>query len=400
MKKIYLFLFLILSLVMFASSLTITDRIKLIVLSGKPGTNWSEGEVNYLLSVLEEQAVNLGRFQLFPRVDLDKILQERNLSEIGIAEAQEFGKISGYKYALLLTLSSITTEKAGTLGEYRVVSRYSLKLYNLDNAELISTKAFESIGTSSESAQKAISNAIQNMAFQIAGELRRLFRLEAYVKSFEGNYIILSGLNPALARIGMIFSTEAVSNATRLKVINIDSANGRIVTEVISGPKPSLNQRVIEEVDNVVQGVPQTTQSTVPANLERKQGITFGIGASFESSFGFGGWGLIIHSGEVLPLLIYLSVNDFEYMYYNLSVADLGAGISIGKFLGSKNYVLVGSSYVYVNFEGEEAEIWGVSLGILSDFSFGNLGLYLFSEIGINYLIPFLITQIGIRYSF
>ncbi|QIV77889.1 hypothetical protein [Fervidobacterium pennivorans] len=68
-----------------AGGITLTEKVKLMILPGKIGTGWNTDEVDYLLPILEEQALELGRFQLFPRSDLQQIMKEINLSEFGVS---------------------------------------------------------------------------------------------------------------------------------------------------------------------------------------------------------------------------------------------------------------------------------------------------------------------------
>jgi len=134
----------------------------------------------------------------------------------------------------------------------------------------------------------------------------------------------------------------------------------------------------------------------------KKQRLVAGIGFGSETfAVGVGGF---LHPGDLLPVLIYLSGNTFENLsrYVWLSL-DFGIGFSIRKIFNTKNLLLTGIKYAIF----QNGSTVGFSIGLLSDISFVNLGLYIFLQariISVDYpLIPFLqiqISQLGVRYSF
>lgn len=392
----FVFLLLLFLVMSYAQGIRVTDRVRLIILPGKPGTNWTQSDVDYLLAVLEEQALSLGRFQLFPRADLDKLLRERQLAELGITEAQELGKIGGYKYALLLTLSAIGAEQAGLLGGLQVVSRYTLKLYNLENGELLASKALEAYGTSTESLQRAVSATIQNMANQILIELRRFFRLEVYVRSVERNTVVLVGANVNLVRPGMLFVKEGEREPIRLRVTQVNAMQNTILAEVISGRAPTVNDVFVELVEESPPISPQTRVETTTA--KPRKGITVGVGLTYEGlRTGLGG-GILLHTGDLLPFLVLLASDAFDTDEGTVFTTELSLGIKALSFFGTDAYVTLGFS----SFEVDGGSLSTFTVGLLGDTSSPNFGVYYYSRIFIELSAPFFLlpTQVGVRFSF
>lgn len=379
----------------FAQGVRVTDRVKLIILPGKPGTNWTQSDVDFLLAMLEEQALSLGRFQVFPRADLDRLLRERQLTELGITEARELGKIGGYRYALLLTLSTIGAEQAGLFGGFQVVSRYTLKLYNLENGELLASKALEAYGTSSESLQRAVSATLQSMANQILTELRRFFRLEVYVRSVERNRVILAGVNANLVRTGTLFVREGDSEQTRLRITQVNLAENILVAEVVHGRSPSVNDVFVELIEDAH---PLAHARPEVGSGRSKRGLTFGLGLTFESLRTGVGGGFLVHTGDLLPILVLVAGDGFETDDELWVTFEVSLGLKILTLLGTEFYFTFGPS----GFETQDGSLSAVTVGILGDAAFGSFGLYYYSRLVIELSAPFFLlpTQVGVRFSF
>ncbi|MEN3042930.1 MAG: hypothetical protein ABDH59_06475 [Fervidobacterium sp.] len=308
-KGVVLIIFsVLLSLIFAAGGITVTEKIKLVILPGKIGTGWNMDEVDYLLSVLEEQALELGRFQLFPRSDLQQIMKERNMVEFGVSEAIQIGKLGGSKYALLLTLTELSAAWSSKTSTYEAVSRYTIKLYNIENGELLSSKTMQSLGSSKETSQKAISNALRSTSSDIWIELRNIFKLEAYVKSVQGDTVILAGVDPKLAKTGFIFQIETERGIGYVRVSGINKVEQTVVTKFLYGERPNQYDVAIE-------------YPTLP--------IHAGLGLSvFSSMFGIGltAWSDAISD---VPLPIYLGFGTFLFSTYSDTPAYLNFGVNL-----------------------------------------------------------------------
>jgi len=196
-------------------------------------------EVDYLLSIMEEQALELGRFQLFPRADLQQIMKERNMSEFGVSDAIEIGKLGGSKYALLLTLTELSSAWSDKSKSYEATSRiYDQTLqYRKRRAPGFQDNGIE--WQFKDTGQKAITDALKSTASSIWLELREIFKLEAYVKSVSGNNVVLAGIDPKLAQKGFIFEIETSSGGIGyVKVTGYNKADGTVVTKFMYGEKP------------------------------------------------------------------------------------------------------------------------------------------------------------------
>ncbi|MEJ5257825.1 MAG: hypothetical protein WHS64_06210 [Fervidobacterium sp.] len=306
---IFVFLFLLASMFFTAGGVTITEKVKLVILPGKIGQGWNMDEVDYLLSILEEQALELGRFQLFPRGDLQQIMKERNLSEFGVSEAVEIGKLGGSKYALLLTLTELSSSWSSKSNAYIAVSRYTIKLYNIEDGSLLASKTLDSGGSSKESSQKAITEALKSTATDIWYELRQIFKLEAYVQAIQGNTVILAGVDRKLIKSGYVFEIETESGVGYVKVVGFNKNDGTVVTQLMYGEMP-------REYDVA------TEYPMLP--------IRAGIGVSyFSGMFGLGisGWG----GTEDIPVPLHIGLGTFlgSIWSYTPVYLNLGVGMNI-----------------------------------------------------------------------
>lgn len=307
---ILLFITLVFLSIFAAGGIAVTEKIKLVILPGKIGTGWNMDEVDYLLAILEEQALELGRFQLFPRGDLQQIMKERNMVEFGVSEAIEVGKLGGSKYALLLTLTELSAAWSSKTSSYEAVSRYTIKLYNVENGELLASKTMQSTGSSKETSQKAITSALKSTASSIWLELRNIFKLEAYVKSVQGDIIVLAGVDPKLAKTGFIFQIETDRGVGYVKVTGINRTEGTVVTKFMYGEKP--NQYDVA-----------TEYPTLPAHA--------GLGLSLLNAlFGIGITAWTEPSSEI-PLSFYIGVGTFlgGFLGYTPAYLNFGVGYKL-----------------------------------------------------------------------
>ncbi|HPT59659.1 MAG TPA: hypothetical protein PLD16_07495 [Fervidobacterium sp.] len=312
-RTIILALLAIMAISIFAAGgIAVTDKISLVILPAKIGSGWNMDEVDYLLSIMEEQALELGRFQLFPRADLQQIMKERNMSEFGVSDAIEIGKLGGSKYALLLTLTELSSAWSDKSKSYEATSRYTIKLYNIENGELLASKTMESSGSSKDTGQKAITDALKSTASSIWLELREIFKLEAYVKSVSGNNVVLAGIDPKLAQKGFVFEIETSSGGIGyVKVTGYNKADGTVVTKFMYGEKPMQYD--------------VATEYPTP-------GVHAGLGLStFSGMFGLGVSAWTDGSDSTIPLPIYVGVGTFlgSILNYTPAYVNLGAGLKL-----------------------------------------------------------------------
>ncbi|MGQ9856465.1 MAG: CsgG/HfaB family protein [Fervidobacterium sp.] len=368
-RKVVTFVFLLLLASTFftAGGVTITEKVKLVILPGKIGQGWNMDEVDYLLSILEEQALELGRFQLFPRGDLQQIMKERNLSEFGVHEAVEIGKLGGSKYALLLTLTELSSSWSSKSNAYIAVSRYTIKLYNIEDGSLLASKTLDSEGSSKESSQKAITEALKSTATDIWYELRQIFKLEAYVQAIQGNRIILAGVDRKLVKTGYVFEIETDSGIGYVKVVGFNKNDGTVIAEFMYGSMP-------KEYDVA------TEYPTLPFRV--------GIGLSYFS--GMFGLGISARGGtEEIPVPLHLEVGTFLGSVWSYTPVYLNLGVGMNVFTLGRISTMVngGLSMVgLVNMDTYEpvGYIFGVFVGGTVSYDFNpSSGLY--TSIGYSY---------------
>ena len=246
MKKMVVLLFIIFILSL-SFSVTVSDKIGIVILPAKIGNGWNMDEADFLISILEQKALELGRFKVYSRNDLDMIIKERNLGELGIVDQTfELGKIVGARYAVLLTLSELSANYEDN--GYTASLRLSLKMYDLKNGELLASKPFM-IETyfKENTSQKAINSALSSAANEIWMTLREFFKLEAYVSKVEGNKVYLSGIDPKIVKNGFIFKLEtSTGEIGYAEVIGIDRNNNLVIAKFKYGARPSVYDPAIE----------------------------------------------------------------------------------------------------------------------------------------------------------
>ncbi len=325
MKKFFIFLILLIGILIFsaAGGVTISEKTTIVILPSKTGSGWNMDEVEHLIALLEEKALSLGRFRVFPRGDLQKIMQERNLEQLGITETQglEIGKIAGAKYALLLTLTELSSNY--TQGKYIAVVRASIKLYDVTNGELLASETYTQEGSKEDTSQKAINSAINSLASAIENTLRNFFKIEGYIGKISGGRIEISGIDTKLLKPGYVFKVEAEDGDAYIKVVSIDRKTGTAIAKFMYGAQ-------IQEYDPVVE------YPLLP---------------------GSGGLGLVIHTLSDL-ILFGLDLSAWTDPREELPISFL---ISVSALLGE----LEGSTPVTGNI--------GVNFNL---FEFGRINLY------------------------
>ncbi len=248
MKKFFVFTALLIGILIFSAlgGVTISEKTTIVILPSKTGSGWNMDEVEHLVALLEEKALSLGRFRVFPRGDLQKIMEERNLAQLGITESQglEIGKIAGAKYALLLTLTELSSNYSQ--GKYVAAVRASIKLYDVTNGELLASEVYTQQGSREDTSQKAINTAINSLASDIENTLRNFFKIEGYIGKISNGRIEISGIDSKIVKPGYVFKVEADEGNAYIKVINIDRKTGTAIAKFMYGPQ-------IQEYDPVVE---------------------------------------------------------------------------------------------------------------------------------------------------
>ena len=236
MKKLYFLIFVILfsTLYFSAGGITISERTPIVILPAKTSIAWRSDILDSLLTSLEEKALELGRFKVLSRVDIDRILEERKLSLAGITETQAInvGKIAGAKYAVLLHLLRFETSYDSDLNSYVSYIDLSIKVYDLETSELLFVKKIEALGYGDKSF-KAETNAINFAASSIFSALRESFKQKAYVGDIKGKYVKLIGIDPTIVKKNQIFKTKGPLREGYVKVIELDQ--NFVMAEILYG---------------------------------------------------------------------------------------------------------------------------------------------------------------------
>lgn len=233
MKKALILLLIILSLIVMGAGLQISQRIRVVILPGKTMQGWTEDDVDYLISILEETMLNLGRFELYSRQNLKEIMKERGLSELGITEAIEVGEIASAKYVILLTLNELRTGYDSEEDEHYAMTNLSVKVIDITDGKIVASKAI-----SEKSYGETGADAKQNLFSYLRNEfdfmIREFFKLKAAVADVIDGKAYLTGVDIRLLRVGMIFKIESgLGREGYVKVIGEE--NGLAVADVLYG---------------------------------------------------------------------------------------------------------------------------------------------------------------------
>jgi len=232
-KKALIIPLILLSLIVMGAGLQISQKIRVVILPGKTMQGWTEDDVDYLISILEETMLNLGRFELYSRQNLKEIMKERGLSELGITEAIEVGEIASAKYVILLTLNELRTGYDSEEDEYYAMTNLSVKVIDITDGKIVASKAI-----SEKSYGKTGADAKQNLFSYLRSEfdfmIREFFKLKAAVAGVKDGKAYLTGVDIRLLRVGMIFKIESgLGREGYVKVIGEE--NGLAVADILYG---------------------------------------------------------------------------------------------------------------------------------------------------------------------
>jgi len=331
-----------------AGGVTVTEKVSLVILPGSMSGGWNTSYVDYLLSIIEEQALQLGRFRLFPRADLQRIMKERNMSVFGISDAINIGKLGGSKYAILLTLTELSATWSRESKSYEATSRYTIKLYDIENGELLASKTMKSYGSSDKTSQQAIKDAIESTASSIWLELREIFKLEAYVTSMNGNIVVLAGVDPKLVQKDVIFEIETSTGGVGyVKVTGYNKTDGTVITKFMYGERPEKYDVATEYpttgfhvgygvstfsglfglavtvwTDGSVSKIPSSAYATVEAFLDFVDDyspIYIDVGTGFKF-LEVGRVGVRVNGGLSMFALYNSDKEDYDFMFYGVFV--------------------------------------------------------------------------------
>ena len=123
MRKILLLIFATAAFSIFA-----LDQPKLAVYGFKSQT-FSKRDIASLNSVLESALIDLGYFKVLTRDDIKLILKERKLSDMGLVQPEDFGRMIGSKYVVFGSVEK-------SFGKYGYVT-VSVKIIDVDSGEIV-----------------------------------------------------------------------------------------------------------------------------------------------------------------------------------------------------------------------------------------------------------------------
>jgi hypothetical protein len=235
LRKVFMFFLVLFTIIVLGAGLEISKKISVVILPAKVSHSWLEGDVDFLLSMLEEAMTNLGRFEVYSRAHVKEIMKERGLAEMGITdvEAEELGKLAGAQYVILLTLNDLKTGSKD--GKYWASAQLSIRLLDISDGRIVASKPVDyntgSYYENSEKAKKALFDYVETVFVQT---MREFFKIKATVVKVEGSKAYLSGVDPSLLKVGMIF--EVKGGLGKVGYVKLTSEeNGLVVADVLYG---------------------------------------------------------------------------------------------------------------------------------------------------------------------
>ena len=232
-KRIITLLLILATILSLAAGLEISKKIRVVILPARSLHGWSRDDVDYLLSLLEETMLELGRFEVYSRQNLREIMKERGLQELGITEAMELGEIASARYVILLTLNELVTGYDSENKEYYAMSNLSVKVLDISDGRVVAVKTI-----SEKSYGKTRADAKQNLFLSISSSfsliIRNFFKIKASVARIRGDTVYLRDVDIDILRVGMIFKiTGGLGREGYVKIVGEE--NGLAVAKVLYG---------------------------------------------------------------------------------------------------------------------------------------------------------------------
>lgn len=217
-------------------------------------------------SGLADIFVQLKRFEVVERSQIQSILQEKQFSQSGLVDesnAVSAGQVLGVDYLILGSVNEVTSVKSGT-AMYRAKVSAVLKVVSTANAAIIATVSGSeySHGALSGEAYLDLNTAVPRAAkklvsIELKNKLWTLFPLEGYL-------ISLSGSEEGLIDLG---EEQGVSKGDKFSIIRQGASIRHPVTgALLPGPIVELGTGEVSSVD----------QATAQVKLKLKQGVQVG----------------------------------------------------------------------------------------------------------------------------
>lgn len=353
------------------------------------------GEDKRITDLVENTFVNMKRFNIIDRKNLDKYLQEMELQLSGITENEviEIGKIYGYTKAVYGSIinSSLTynrgdksTDRAASIDAYIEII---LKIVDVSTTKILFSSRISGTGTASlifntmENAREiAMNNAYKSLTQNIENKLRTIFKIKLKIADVKenGNIILLAGTNDGIKK-GFRFNIYDETNTTkRIGSIKINSVSDTYSVATILRGDNIKSGDIAEEIlaGNLMVGAFMTASSYVMTHYKEningengsylnidipKMDFTFGMHAKFgymgniltpNISFGilFGDafkttWGIDLRFNLDININIYYEIVRLTITPYAGFAATFSKiGNVIGNYKYESDYLIPGSS--------------------------------------------------------
>ncbi len=230
--------------------------------------------VQYASNCLSDALIQMARFQVVERANIERILAEQRFQVSGFVDPQtaaQLGQILGIDYAVVGTLDRCEykteswTEKNGTRHYYYAGSaEASVRLIDTSTGTIVASIRLSGSGTDSSSTSKACLDAVR-ACFKTAlvAELTELFGIKGRVLEASGKdkvYIYVGNgsgikpgahfevLRPSVTQVGGVQLSEDDSFKDRIAVVKVTEVSGSIArARVVESSKD------IQPNDHVVQ---------------------------------------------------------------------------------------------------------------------------------------------------
>ncbi len=174
----------------FAPELQAQERIAVMGFEGGVSEEYLDHAVNKTIEML----VEVGRFDVVSRSDLDEILQEQERDLLDITDDEysiETGEILGVQRGFVGSIENLSTDFSD--GDYSGNVDISLRLLDIETGEVIDT--FSPTGTGTGDSRSEAKNDAIDSAFDgnLRTEIREEFSLTSYVADIRNGEVIFYG---------------------------------------------------------------------------------------------------------------------------------------------------------------------------------------------------------------
>ncbi|MCK8825839.1 CsgG/HfaB family protein [Fuchsiella alkaliacetigena] len=245
----YFLLFLLLCFLL-ASPVQAQDSVAVLEFEGAGGSDYHSAAANSLTNIL----MDLGRFDVISRSEVDRILEEQHFQVSGLVDedtASEAGGILGVEQVFTGNIDKLTTSWSD--GEYSGEAKVTIRLIDIETGTIL--QSFESTGSGSgDSRGEARSSALSScFDSSLRSQLREVFAISSFVIRVDEEQVDLLGGSEMGISEGQryyILRPEEYGDFTRkIGMVEIERVSGdRSRSEILWSSEEIKENDLIEEI--------------------------------------------------------------------------------------------------------------------------------------------------------